>query len=82
MKEQQIEFKGKKYLLINGAIATKKQYENGLPSYAHLYEDGNISQYGKIIGTEKDIKYLKKVATKVSGNAFANIISAFMRGEV
>ncbi len=82
MKAQQTEFKGKKYILIGGSIATRKQYKNGLPSYAHLYKDGNIYRDGKIIGTKKDIKYLKKVPTKVPGKAFGNIIDAFMGEEL
>ena len=52
-----IKFKGNKYLLIGGptgwAIATRKQYENFLPSYAHLYTNGDILMYGKKIGTYK-----------------------------
>ena len=55
-----IKFQGKEYFLINGAIATKKQYENFLPSYAHLFENGEILRYGKQIGSKDDIEYLKE----------------------
>ena len=53
----EIRFKGRKYLLIKGAIATKKQYESGKPSYAHLHDNGIISRFGNDIGTKKDIVY-------------------------
>lgn len=61
-KIYKIKFKGKKFLLIGskkkGAIATKVQFENFLPSTAHLFPDGKIRRYGVGIGTIKDIKFL------------------------
>ncbi len=58
--ETKIKFKGKRYFLIGdmetgGAIATKKQYEAGECSYAHLYPDGSINRFGEIIGTKDEI---------------------------
>lgn len=61
MRFQEIRFKGKKYLLISdneseGAIATKQQFENGLPSYAHL-KQGNVHRFNEKIGTVSDITF-------------------------
>lgn len=57
-----IEFKGKNYVLVgdlvDGAIATRKQYENFECSYAHLYKDGIIRRFGIPIGTKEDIKVI------------------------
>ena len=59
-----IEFQGKKFLFIgykepsNGAIATQEQYENFEDSYAHLDVDGKIRRHRRVIGTERDIKWL------------------------
>lgn len=56
----EIEFQGKEYLLIgtlkDGAIATREDYENFNPSYAHLFSDGLIKRYFCVIGTVDDIK--------------------------
>jgi hypothetical protein len=62
--ESKIKFKGKKYLFISnsertaGAIAITEQYENFEDSFAHLYKDGKVMQYGNEIGTIKDIEFL------------------------
>ncbi len=73
---QLIKFKDNEYLLVEGAIATKEQYENGLVSYAHLFKDGKIRRFNKIIGTEKDIKYIKMIEVNVSSNAINNMMDA------
>jgi hypothetical protein len=54
-------FKGKSYLLIGtkkygGAIATRRQYENFEDSYAHLFPDGVVRRYGRVIGGRDDIR--------------------------
>ena len=59
-----IKFKGRKYLLIGnlkigGAIATKKQFENFFPSFAHLYANGEIKRYGDVIGKIEDLEIIK-----------------------
>lgn len=64
MKYREIKFKGKKFILVGGAIATKHQYKHGLPSFAHLQDNGEIWRYHKLIGTKKDIKYLGWVEVK------------------
>lgn len=60
-----IMFKGKEYLLISGslehsAIATKEQYENFECSYAHLFPDGKIRRFNKVIGDVNDIEFVGK----------------------
>lgn len=61
---EKIKLFGKNYLLIGdvkegGAIATKKQFENFEPSYAHLCPNGDIKKYGVVIGSVEDIKFIK-----------------------
>lgn len=57
-KHREIEFQGNKYILVGGAIATVKQYENFEDSYAHLGDDGIIMRYGNVIGKKEDIVFL------------------------
>lgn len=61
MSVWEIKFKGKDFLLVgdknDGAIATKKQYENFLPSHAHLYPNGEIRRWNEKIGDVSDIKF-------------------------
>lgn len=57
-----IRFRGRRYLLIGtkkygAAIATKRQYENGPNSYAHLFPNGHVVRYGYKIGTVKGISF-------------------------
>lgn len=63
-KTQMIKFRGKTYVLIgsntNGAIATKRAYENFETSYAHLMKDGRILRFGKQIGGIDDITFTGK----------------------
>ena len=65
---RKIKFQGRNFLLIcdensteenaDGFIATEAEYKNYLPSYAHLYPDGNIKRRGIIIGNRRDISFL------------------------
>lgn len=63
IKEYRISLYGKEYLLVGskteGAIATREQFENFLPGYAHLMENGDIMRFGNVIGTIDDITYLE-----------------------
>ena len=84
MKFRQIIFKNEEYLLIagkndlDGAIATKEQYENGVPSFAHLFEDGKIKRYGEIIGTIEDIVFTgEEIEPEVNVNAVPNVMLGF-----
>ena len=76
---REIKFKDKTYLLIGtkeGAITTKRQYENGFCSYAHLYENGSVKRFNKIIGTIKDIKFRRKIKDIMpKSGAFYNMLS-------
>lgn len=58
---QEIRFNGLAFIITgtdkHGPIATKKQYQNGECSYAHLYPDGRIVQFNKQIGTVEDIEF-------------------------
>lgn len=61
-----LRFKGQEFILIleagreGGAITTHELYENFAPSFAHLYPDGTIRRFGKIIGTRQDIEWVVK----------------------
>ena len=57
---ERILFKGKEWLLVDGAITTREAYEKFEMSYAHLFEDGNIIRFQNKIGEEKDIAYLDR----------------------
>ena len=57
-KTPKIKWKGEDYILIggeDGAIATPKEYENFELSTAHLFPDGFIRQFGKVVGKKEDI---------------------------
>lgn len=66
---QKIKVWGEEYLLVGGyddgdkagAIATPDQYYNFEPPYAHLFPDGTIKRYNKVIGSIKDVEFLGKV---------------------
>lgn len=70
MSMQHIRFQGRPNLLLvlpgkkcEGPICTPKQYSNGLLSFAHLYEDGTIKRFGKVIGKKEDIVFGKRAKT-------------------
>ena len=78
-----IKFKGKQYLFVgesldeSAPIATKKQYQNGLCSYAHYYPNEGISRFGIKIGECSDIQVLKDVEVKPNlPKAFFNILES------
>ena len=56
-KFRQYEFNGNTFISVGGALATIEQYESGLASYAHLFDDGSIKRFGDIIGHKKDLKF-------------------------
>lgn len=60
----EILFREQEFLLIGtpekGAIATQEQYENFLPSVAHLYSNGDIIMWGAKIGDVSEITIIKK----------------------
>lgn len=65
MKYWKVKLKGKFYYICSGnkkdgAIATKRQYENGYESFAYMEEGGNIMRYGEIIANRKNLVYLGK----------------------
>lgn len=76
MSMRRIRFKGKRYLLVGGAIATDHQYRNGLCSYAHL-SDGIVWRFRQQIGTAADIQDLgpANVQPDNVGLAILNAIS-------
>lgn len=59
-----VKFQGKTYLFIgswpiSGAIATEDQFLSFTDSFAHLYEDGAIRRYNKVIGHQEDLELVK-----------------------
>lgn len=54
---QKIVFEGKDFILVDGAITTKERFENGTVSFGHLYVDGTIKRFNKVIGTKDDITF-------------------------
>ena len=60
MRARKIKLHGVDFILLGeneGPITTKENYATGTCSFAHLYEDGNISRFGIIIGTVADIEF-------------------------
>jgi len=62
---RKIKWKGEDFLLVSlskntleGAITTRELYNNFDESIAHLYEDGEICQHGRVIGNIKEIEFL------------------------
>ena len=79
MKHPKVRFQGNEYLLIGdlesgGPIATQGAYENGEVSYAHLGCDGVIRRYCQEIGTKDDLEFIGESDTKLTDDAFANIL--------
>ena len=73
-----IKFKSKIYYLTSGLqdspIATKRQYCNGLVSYAHLQSNGEVWRYHEKIGDIKDIEIIKEVEDlKLSKKAMGHL---------
>lgn len=48
-------------VLCGGAIATERMVNSFSPSFAHLFEDGNIKKMGIIVGNFKDIKVKSEI---------------------
>ena len=44
---------------INGAIATKEQFENFIPSVAHCFNDGLVRRFNAVIGKMSEIEFLQ-----------------------
>ena len=60
-----VRFQDQDFLLLGdltegGPLATPEQYQHGQCSYAHLFEDGQIRRFGKIIGTRADLTVLEE----------------------
>lgn len=81
MKEQQIKFQGKVYLLVEGAITPQKDHENGVLSYAHLFDSGDIKRFNKVIGHKDDIEFLGMVDVDVKTSAMENLLNSFGKWE-
>ena len=54
------EYEGQKLILVGGAITTYDLFENHFfeDSLCHLYKDGRILRYGRVIGSFADIEVL------------------------
>jgi len=81
----EIEFKGKPYLFVHGAICTKEQFENFECSYAHLMDDGKVLRFGVQIGTKDDVKFVRRLSSteknKTSDRALSAFCEKFLRKE-
>ena len=78
MRFRKIKFNDNDYILLgenHGSITTEERFKTGTVSFAHLFCDGNIRQYGKIIGTKKDIEFLEEIEDiKQNDDAFYNLL--------
>ena len=64
-RHTQIRFKGKEWILVDGAITTPGDFASFECSYAHIMDDGRIMRFGKQIGCKADIEYLPPKAEGV-----------------
>jgi hypothetical protein len=59
MSERLVEFQGKVYLLVGGALTTEELYRNFRPSLAHVYtygpDAGCVMQHGVKIGDASEV---------------------------
>lgn len=74
----QMTFQGKDYLFlgepgIEGAITTPHAYRHGLMSHAHLYPNGEIRQFGEVIGSVEDIVWGEEIKVEIADDAFENM---------
>lgn len=60
-----LRFQGRDFLLVNGdgnmnegAIATEEEWNSFAENFAHLFEDGTIKRFGRVIGKREDIEWL------------------------
>lgn len=61
---RKIKLWGSEYWLIgdkDGAIATPDQYKNFECSYAHLFPNGEIKRFKKVIGSIQDIEFIEVI---------------------
>lgn len=64
--QHRVRFKGQEYLLIGDpfggfALATRDQFENFEPSFAHVFDDGKIRQFGVVIGDKSELEEVPNV---------------------
>lgn len=59
-KSYRIKYKGEELLCIEGAICTEEQFMSFQPSIAHLFENGDILNYGEVIGSVNEIEFLEE----------------------
>ena len=75
---QKIKFQGKDYILTtpknsDSTITTIEAYKAGECSFAHLYRsNGNISRFGKSIGTIEDIEFGELIDIELDLATFAD----------
>lgn len=63
------EYEGQKLLLVGGAVTTHDLFENHFfeDSLCHLYKDGRILRYGRVIGSFSDIEVLNIIDAAEQG---------------
>lgn len=76
MADLLIRFQGEEFLLIGnleegGAVATVEQFENGVCSHAHLFEDGLVMRLGEQIGSVLDIEVIGEYDPKPTAESVA-----------
>lgn len=80
MKLEKIKFEGKTWILCDGAITTKKDFENGVCGYAHLYNN-DILRYGNKIGTRKDIEFTGEHVVVEPKVGIFELMASFIKGD-
>ena len=72
---EKIKFQGREYLMVGDAITTEERFKSATMSYAHLFKNGDIKRYGKIIGKKDDIEFTGvKLNIEMSIEGMVNIL--------
>jgi hypothetical protein len=75
-----IQFQGNEYVTTSppggkeGFIATRHQFKNGEVSFAHFYPDGKVRQFGQVIGTVEEVKWLGPTTVNPTASGIVNTL--------
>ncbi len=74
-----VRFQGADYILVEGALTTVERYEQGLCSYAHMYEDGKVRRFREVIGSADEIETVGECEAEPPdlGEAFCEMLSGY-----
>ncbi len=66
MKAPLVKFKGQTFVLIGDALTTKYDFENGVCSYAHVCQNGEIKRFSRVIGKQKELEAVGEIELTIN----------------